>query len=170
MRIKRHPRTEFLVNSRAPARIIARRMTAAVDEKARLSDILNPETLLVEPNPVQPAKIMHRRHTAVIDTDTVPNSEPIIVDSSIRPREIEQHGTKSYVPRSIVFANEENFHVSIQSSVPSSSSRVPLLPIRRNSTNDAEQNANRDRRPNLAKDPYGYIAYLHKKLGIAKKN
>lgn len=187
VRIERHPKTEFLLNSIAPARIVARRMTAAVDKRAKLSDILDPAMVPVEREPARPARIIHRRFT-----DETQNSEAI---SGIQPNGAEQHGTKTYVPRKIIIANEENFQASIKSNVPAMSSgkshvmvsnelpavqselvgstekRMPLakravpalLPIDRNCTNNAAQFADRDGVPNLADNPLRYLAYIQAK-------
>lgn len=65
--IKRHPQTELLVNVRAPARIIARRNTLAVDKKVELDQILDPAFQTALEEPAKPARIMARRNTVAVD-------------------------------------------------------------------------------------------------------
>lgn len=64
VQIERHPQTELLSLVNAPSRIRERRQTVAVDEKATLSDILDPSVQPVEIEPQQGARITARRHTA----------------------------------------------------------------------------------------------------------
>lgn len=84
MSINRHPRTGFLVNSVAPARISARRMTAGVDQRAELTDLLDQEQLALQPGidsePARPARILLRRFTG-----------------GARQNEVEEQASETYV-------------------------------------------------------------------------
>lgn len=79
--IKRHPQTEFLLNVKAPARIIARRKTIAVDEKVEMNQILD----TVEPViPIRAARVITRRNTTIMDH---PDLEPFPFFNEVLPRQ-----------------------------------------------------------------------------------
>lgn len=120
VRIKRHPQTEFLINSTAPARIIVRRNTAAVDKNVELSQILGPASQPVEEpseapieqpveepvgeRTVHPARIVCRRFTTAVDGRSPQlNASP--------------SGIISHDPRTIVFADIGTTFVDIQPNI-----------------------------------------------------
>lgn len=126
VRIQRHPQAEFLVNSNAPARIIARRQTAAVDEEVGLSQILDPALQPVEKVTVRPARILFRRFTTAVGSDSPQPKASTSTDNGL-------DGITARFPRSLVFADNATSCVTIQSNIPTHShqSNAGTDPIQR---------------------------------------
>lgn len=78
--IKQHPQTEFLLNVRAPPRIIFRRKTIAVDEKVEMNQIVD----VVEPVvPIRAARIINRRNTTAVNrVEPVPIFDEMLSDKT----------------------------------------------------------------------------------------
>lgn len=55
------------MHSQAPARIIQRRNTAAVDENVELHQVVDLAVQQIEQVPIRPARIVFRRNTAAVD-------------------------------------------------------------------------------------------------------
>lgn len=87
VKIKRDIRTEFSCALTAPARIISRRNTAAVDEKVEFDQIIDPALQPIEKEPIEPkaARILARRNTAACDEKNEQPHSNKMLDISSQP-------------------------------------------------------------------------------------
>lgn len=170
--IKRHHKTEFLANSRAPPRIIHRRKTVAVDERVNMCQILVPAVRPLVELTAAPARIIGRRATAadclesffekshekMVSKPFVASKSPIDRTESIEatePLDLSMNSTFT----------EWNAPGEVASSTPKSTTQKEnqcpnLLPIPKIPTLNAPKNGADTNFPNLALQPLQFLKYL----------
>lgn len=173
--ITKLPQTELLSLVKAPARIIHRRKTTAVDEPVTLEQILDPPP--IQPiEPIRAARVVIRRKTTGdrddIDLDTsfkelLTHPAKLMNDAS-QPLEtpVEKYvQSNNAEPPSCAQSNARECANILQSKSPTQKTKKPLpelIPIR-NELTIASENS-QESVPNLALEPLAYVEYIRKKI------